>query len=350
MPYQAETDMLTFVNDHWIPGIVDQIGEMSTLMKLLMRTNGLTTTDGTKPGLSSMVVGGPKVKRSLRHSRAASRGSMSGYDTLKVDPNRKYDFALFPWSTYYVALPQSWDEMLEARGKEAVNNWLEENLAGMVSDLMDMIGTGLYNNAAALTGLPDDYQGKGIHGLRELCAISRPWGGIDSTDYSWWDSFLDATAHTIANLEDPTHDEHILKLIRIGIDGVTHGGKMPTHVMVTRTIFNLIEDTMKFQKIYGAGVQTADIGYKYINYRGVEIVAEHDDYIPAFHIFYLHLKPNAGKLAPLNFKGREGAWFKLTDWREPTNQLARVRFLVAQCMLYCDEPRVVGMNSSIGAT
>lgn len=338
MAYNAANDINAFVNEHWIPGVVDQIGEMSSLVKILMQSNGFTNMDANKPGLSSMVTGGDKIKKSLRHTRTASRGSMSGYDVVPVDPNRKFETVSFDWRTYVISLPQSLDEMLAARGQEAVNNWMETNLSVIIADLMDLISTGVYNSAAARTGLQD----KGLNGLRELTDETRSWGNIDSTSYSWWDpGFYDANNHTIAELKDPTGSEYVFTLIVDLLNGVRHVGRNATHVMVREDMFDLIEDVMRMQKIY-QGTNTADIGYEYIKYRGIQIVAEHGDYMPSGYMFAF----NANKL---KLVGREGAWFKLTNWREPANQLARVRHLVAQCCLYCDEPRTTGCYTDIGA-
>jgi len=351
LAYNASNDLAAFLNDHWIPGIVDQIGEMSVLMKLLMRSNGLTNMDADKPGLSKMIVGGEKIKRSVRHTRTASRGSMSGYDVLKVDPNRKFEYALFDWRTYYVALPQSLDEMLAARGPEAVNNWMAANLSVIVADLMDMIGVGLYNSAAVVAAalLADTAQRKGLNGLRELTDTTRSWGSIDSTDYSWWEPGVNnQVLHTLAELSDPTNAKNILKVIRTGINSCTHAGKKPTHVIVPPALFNLIEDYMIYNKITLSNAKRASLGYQYLDYRGVEIVEEHGDFIPDYHMFFLNLS-GEGNNQRINLKGRQDAWFKLTDWREPTNQLARVKFLVSQCCLYCDEPRMFGVYTDLGS-
>ena len=338
MAYNAALDINAFVNEAWLPGVVDQLGEMSSLVKILMQSNGLTNMDANKPGLSSMITGGDKIKKSVRHTRTASRGSVSGYDILAVDPNRKFDHVSFEWRTYYDTLPQSLDEMLAARGMEAVNNWMDAHLSVMVGDLMDLVSTGVYNSVASRVGL----QIKGLNGLRQLTDTTRPWGTIDSTAYAWWEpGFHDAANHTIAEVIDPTSGFYILDLIVDLINGCTHNGKRPTHIMVTEDMFDLIERTMRLQKIYRE-TSTADIGYEFLKYRGIQIVSEHGDYMPAGFMFAFNDKK-------LKLTGREGAWFKLTNWREPSNQLARVRFLVAQCCLYNDEPCTTGCYTDIAA-
>ena len=229
---------------------------------------------------------------------------------------------------------------------EQVNDWMKEHVNSLIGDVLNQVFIGLYNSAASRTG---QTQGKGLNGLRELCDTTRVWGTIDSTDFSWWEPGLyDATGYTIAQLEDPTSAYYILKLIRTGADNCTHGGSRPTHFITSRALFNLIEDTMISQKIYQK-TQRADIGYEFIDHRGMEIVAEDPDFIPDYHGFFLNLKDRPNGPA-IQLVGREDSWFKLSDWIGIPNQLAHVKHLVAQCVLVCDQPRLFGMYSSLGAT
>lgn len=348
MAYNAADDIEAFVNEHWIPAkVADQIGENSTLMKLLL-SSGRTDTGGNPKPMTKdeMIVGGKQVKRSLRFARSAARGSMSGYDVLNVDPNRKYEYALFDWQTYYASLPWSLDEVLAARGKEAVLNKLDDDLDGLVADVSDMVASGIYNSAATRI-LP--YQDKGFHGLRELCKTDRSWGNIDSTTYAWFDpGHYDAAAYTEATLSDPADADAILNLVRTGINNCSHAGKRPTHIFTTSAIFDLIEDTMKFQKIYQGTSKRSSIGYQYLDYRGVEIVAD-PHYCPDYHMFFLTVN-GKGKKRTIGIKGRQDAWFKLTKWREPVNQLTKVRVLYTQGSMYCDTPRMQGMYTDLAQT
>ena len=345
----AATELAVFMNDHWIPGVVDQLGNVSALGKLLLKSSGSTGTEGTKPSLSKMVTGGEFIRRSVRHTRATTVASVSGYDVLPVDPNRKFDFAKFQWRTYVGSLPQCLDDMMAARGVEQVNDWMKEHINSLIGDVLHQIYIGLYNSTLSHIG---QTQIKGLDGLRQLCGDDDGtpiWGGIDSSSFSWWAPGLyDASAYTIAQLEDPTNANYILKLIRTGADNCTSGGMSPTHMITTRAIFNLIEDTMIHQKMY-TKTQRADIGYEFIDYRGMEIVAEDPDFGPSHHAFFLNLKDRPNGPA-IRLFGREGAWLKLSDWIGIPNQLAQVKHLVAQCALVCDEPRLFGMYTSLGAT
>ena len=349
MAGNAASDIDAFVNKHWVAKkAISQIGETSYLLQELLGT-GMTDASGrpTPNAFGGMIEGGTQIKRSLRFARTQAKGSMSGYDTLDTDPNRKYDFALYDWSTYYVAYPESLDEKLAARGSEQVINKIVDDLDGLTADMLDLIATGIYGSAAARIG----HQSKGLHGLRELCTTNREWGGLTSNAdaESWWQpGFYDATAYTTANLEDPTHANNILALIRNIINDTKHAGKRPTHLFTSQAVYDMVEATMVYQKMYSGTAKTADIGYEYLSYRGVKIVAEDADYMPDdYHMFAVNLGKAQGQPI-LNIKGRKGAFFMLTSERKPTNQLATIRFLIAQCALYADQPRLFGMYTGLG--
>ncbi len=345
MAYQSTTDIEVFLNDHIIPGVVaDQIGDASAGLKLFM-SSGRTDASGkmTPRTGDELLLGGKYLRRPLRFARATARGSWEGYDVLDVDPNRKYDYAREKLFGYNVALSWSLEEELEARGPEHVVNKMKNDGYGMVADMMDLLGTGIFNSAASRTGM----QAKGIHGAREMCAIDRTWMSIDSTTYTWWDGGQDSTAYTIANLTDPTHANHILKVIRSLVDSVSVAGTRPTHIVTTQTIWNYIEDALRAYYNISNVADVGEIGWERLKFKGIEIYW--DAYCPDDHLFALNFR-GIGDNRTLGLKGRKGAWFTMTPWRLPHNQLAKSRFLITQAVLYCDNPRLQGMLSSVGAS
>jgi hypothetical protein len=349
LAYNAASDIVATTNEFWIPSrIPDLIGETSPLLALLF-SRGNTDADG-KPAPSTkgqMIEGGNKIKRTLRFARNESRVSYSGFDTLPTVQTRLFDHVSYEWRKYAGAIPFSLDQELENRGPEAVHNLLQGYLDGAMADMMHDIATGIYNSAATRTGTQ---QIKGINGLRELCITDRTWGNIDSTTYTWWDpGHYSATAYTAANLADPTHDNYIVKMIRTGVDNCRHAGRNVTHIFTTNALYNLIEDTMLHNRIVtNSEIKRSTIGYKYLDFRGIEIIAD-ETYCPDFHMFFLNLDTYAGEPI-LGLKGRKDAFFRLTSDREISNQLASVKYLIAHVCLYCDQPRLFGMYTDLAQT
>lgn len=354
MALNAASDIIATTNEHWIPSrIPDLIGDTSPLLAIML-TRGDTLADG-KPSprpRGEFIEGGNKVKRTLRFARGASGGTYSGYDTLNTAPTRTLTHVSFEWRKYYEPIPFSFDEELESRGMEAIHNLFQAKVDGAMADQMDKIATGLYLSAA-LRGIAEDPQEKGLNGLRELCDQDRTWGNIDSTNYVWWDSgFLNETGYTVLQLTDPTSEFYIIKLIRNMMDACLRGGKGLTHIFTTSVIFNLLEDVVMHDKIYmntgTSKVNTADIGYEFINFRGVKIIPD-PGYCPDYHMFGLNLNKFAGQ--PITgVKARKDAFFTLSNTREIANQLSTVKFLITHLLLYCDQPDLVGMFTDLAQT
>ncbi len=347
MAYQSASDIVSHTNEHWIPSrIPDLIGETSPLLARFL-SRGETTAEGKpKPSLKGeFITGGNKVKRTLRFARNDSRTSYSGFDTLPTAQTRIFDTCSWEWRKYAGAIPFSLDQELENRGPEAVHNLLQGYLDGAMADMMHDIATGIYNSSASRTGI----QVKGLNGLRELCAVDRTWGSIDSTSYTWWDPGHHVTTQkTLANLADSTSDDYIVKLIRTGVNNCLHGGRNVTQIYTTNALWSLVEDTMLHNRIITSSeVKRASLGYKYIDFRGIEIIAD-ENYCPDYHMFFLNHDNYAGQ--PITgLKGRENAFFKLSASRDIPNQLASVRYLIAHVVLYCDMPRQVGMYTNLGS-
>lgn len=348
----AASDIIATTNEFWIPHrIPDLIGETSTLLQLLL-TRGNTDADGRPAPQTEgeMIEGGNKVKRTIRFARGGSGQSYSGFDVLNTTPTRTLEHVSYEWRKYAEPIVISFDEELENRSKEAVHDLLQARLDGAMADQMDKIATGIYNSAASRTGLAQE---KGLNGLREVCRTNRTWGNIDSTNFTYWDSgHYDTVAYTVAELSNPSDANYIINKIRTLLNQTKRAGMKITHIFTTDAIYDLIEDTIMHDKLHmqteKMKIKTGSLGYLFIEFRGVQIIAD-DVYCPAYHMFGLNLDTYATQPI-MGIKGRKDAFFKMSNTREPANQLVSVRFLICHLMLYCDQPNLVGMYTDLGQT
>jgi hypothetical protein len=224
---------------------------------------------------------------------------------------------------------------------------LANDIDGKISDMLDLIANGIYNPiTASKTGNQNQWGGEGIDGLRALCLTNRTWMSIDSTSYSWWNSQYSSTTRTIAVLTDPTSTYHILKIIRTMVDNCSAAQTKPDRIFTTNTLYNYVEDAILAQQRFTSPAK-AIIGFEGLSYKGIDIYW--DPYCPANHMFFLNSQ-GLGESRTLGLKGRTGAWFHLTDWKEPSNQLVRSKVLVCDCVLYCDNPRLQGAYTDLGSS
>jgi hypothetical protein len=346
MPAFTDTrDVVNFMNDHWIPDNVScQIGDTCQLLKHLAGQGKTDADSGVRRSKPSgeMLVGGARVKSTLRTARNTARGSYKGFDTLKTTRNDKYSTVYFDLQNYYGTLIESLDETLELRGEEQVVDKLEADIKGIHADLWHDMGVGVYNLASDRGGGISSTQNKGFYGVRELTLTDREWGSIDSTDYEYWDpGYYNTDGATRDQLMDPSHDKFIGKILRNMTNATKWADSRLTHIYVDETIFGIIEDLIWGKKLGGMMTESAELGIMTAKYRGAEIIPESSEYFTDGEIIGISDIKRQGKKV-IRLVGRRDAWFKLSNTREPINQMSSVRFLIAHGALIALEPRLFG--------
>jgi hypothetical protein len=346
MAYVFSEEILSFMNDHIIPGnVADNIGDQSPGLALFLSSGRTNAENGRiMPRTNDELLEGAKyIRRPTRFARTVSRGSFEGRDVLSTVPNRKYDAFRERMFSYFVPIDWTWDDKLINRGKESFVNKMEQDVIGASSDMMDLLATGIYNSAASRTGM----QAKGIYGLRVLCNIDRTWMSVDSTTYTWADAGFNSNAYTIAELTDPDSDNFILKLLRTAQQSISLMGKSPNYILTSFAIWNMIEDAMMNKHLGGNVAGRGSFGFTSLNYKGMEIYA--DRYCPDYHLFMLTFE-GKGNERTLGIKGRRDGWFYLTQEQRAHNQLVWTQYMLTQCMMYCDKPRLQFGYTDLGQT
>jgi hypothetical protein len=348
LAYQKDDDLLVFLKDVVIPKKVqDAIGQRSAGLNLFMSSGETNTEGGRKSGMPNdgMFHDGKFFEPKIRFARSDARGSFEGRDVLNTDPKRKYDRAKFQMRSYYCGdMSITLDEKLQNRpGESFAGSRFESDVDGAVSDMMDMLATGIYNSDASRTGL----QAKGIYGLRTLCNIDRTWGTIDSTNYSWWDGYIDSTAYSLNDLANPNSGNHIYLDVMRGLHNNTwFGGQGPTHYLTTIEIWDILEDYLLSKNLGSQINNEGSLGYKSINFRGAEVYA--DPYCPDNHMFAINQKGLGGQGQQIGLKGRTGGWFHMTPPQRAHKQLVWDQFLVSYALLWCVNPRYQASATGLG--
>jgi hypothetical protein len=188
----------------------------------------------------------------------------------------------------------------------------------------------------------------GIVGIDSAIGTTNTYGAISGTDYTWWRSTVDATAHTIANMKTTTSTSYIWTLLGNAFAACAHGGSMPNLVITSHAIFNIIESTnivmQTFESLNKRSASLAQNGFSVIQYRGVPIVA--DEFCPDYQMYVLNTKYL--KLYTHSRSSQRG--FRFTGFKEPTNQLARVGQLSWKGQLGISNRRMFYKFTSLGAS
>jgi len=290
----------TLVQERYLPGFADNIYDDSALFTMLRNDD------------SVVIEGGERITAGLLYAKNTARGTFSGFDTVDVTPQDTRNRARYEWANYYVSMSISQDDEDKVSGPDAVASLLERNMAETQLSMKDQLSTDIFIGTDA----------DGIVGLDSAINTTNTYGGISGTDYTWWVSGVNTSAHTIANLKTSTHASYFWTLLGTAFASCTHGGGQPNLVILPHAVFNVVESIaiaqQKFEMLNKRSQVLAQNGFPVIQYRGVPIVA--DEFCPAYQCYVLNTK-----YLNLYIHSRStGSNFRFTGFKEPTNQLARV--------------------------
>ena len=317
-------DSLTAVTrDKFIPVLVDNIFKSNILTFKMLQNS--------EPSAS-----GNKVLQPLEYAKSGSKGFYNGYDVLDTTPQELFTDASFDWVQCHASITYSGREESLNSGAERVIDLISAKVKNAEKSLKDLFGSQLYSdNDGSSVSTPADAQANGFVGLQHIIAADRTLGGIDSTNYPWWDgnvaAFGSSTYNTVAGSSGANS---IGREIREMYGACSIDNDKPDLIVTTQIIFDAYEESLAAQKRFGASSESlADAGFNNLLYRGTPVVV--DDHCPAGHMYFLNTKY-------LRFRHHASRNFAFQGFNKPVNQDASVAHILWLGALTCSNPRMLG--------
>jgi hypothetical protein len=290
------TDVLTTTLEKYAKkGLTDNIFQSSALFNQLKKN--WAACDG-----------GVKIIEPLEYVKNTTAGSYSGYDALDTTPQTTFTAAEYDWKEYSVSVSISGLEETKNSGEAAVINLLKAKLNNASNSLIedmneDLFGDGTDNHSKALTGLDLAVDSSGTY------------GNIARGSNSWWQS-----------TEDTTSESLTIDTMRTNYMTVSKGGKdSPTLIVTTQTLMEaymgLVEPHLRL-----TDTKTADAGF--MNYMFYKTPMVWDEQCSSGYMYMLNTNYLKLRYAP-------SYNFKTTPFRIPTNQDAKVAFVLFKGNLTC---------------
>lgn len=295
------------VQSDLLPKMVDNITEKSAFLSMMLMDGRTMSAAGR---MSQGTRGNLQVLVPLRYQLGTAVGTYSDYDTIDLTPADPRTAAAFDLANYYATISISQTDELKVSGDNAVIQLLTDEME--VAELT--LKKRLYQ---------DIFSGSGSNSLVGLdTAIGTgTYGGIAGATYTWWNSTVDATAHTAANMIDSTSTSYILALLRNGYDACSHMGEKPNLILVTQRVFDILEqvadtDVQFTVPTTGRAQKVASLGFNTIVWRNIPIVVDdtinetaHPMYMINTNYLTLYYHPDNN--------------FKFHPFAEPVNQFSR---------------------------
>ena len=351
----------SLTRDKFLPILVDNIFNSNPLAVKLLK-------NGEK------LDGGRKIITPLEYAKNTAHGFYSGYDVLDTTPSDPVTTAVWDWKQAYANISISGEEELKNSGDSMVLSLLKSKMGNAERSLKDLFGTKLFGSGTAAPGtneitalcgqgtieastdrtsetaIIDAVDSTVLHaaGALDNCVIgyNRSLGGVNSTSYSWWDSFFASfavdnttnnnTAATWTMLTATTNGvSAIVKRMTRLYGKLTIGSDQPDLIICPQNLYDAYESGLQGNKRFvGSDAGLADAGFSTLKFKGADIVA--DSHCPDGVMLFLNTKY-------LDFKVHSKRNFSFQDFQKPINQDARTAKIFWMGQLVCTNPRMQGM-------
>lgn len=239
--------LLSTTLKNYRPNLVDQIHKSNALFFMLKDKGGIKEESG-----------GERISQPLMYAKNSTAGSYDGYDLLDTTPQTGIDSAEFNWKQYSASITISGkEERQNAGSKTKIIDLLDAKTKQAMASLREQIGIGIFSDGTGNGG-------KDLTGLVAAVAASGTYGGINSSTYSWWQSYVESTSEALS-----------LAKMRTAFNTATLGGKdHPNLIVTTQTLFEKYEGllTATLAMHSSDSKKLGDAGYQVLEYKGVPVV------------------------------------------------------------------------------
>jgi hypothetical protein len=283
------------VKKHYIPKLVDNIYESSALLTM-MREDGV------------VIEGGSTIVQPVLFGKNTARGGYVGMEPHDVSDPETRTAPNYDYGDYYVSLVVSGQDERKVNGDNAVINLINTKMNEAELSMKDQLGTDIFTGSTYIIGL-------------DTAIAAGTYAGIAGGTYTWWQSGVDTTAHTAANMKDSTNAAYVHTLFRTAWKNCKHMGEKPNLIVTSQEVFDIYEQTLQANARYpmtARGKFMADAGFDILEFRGIPVVV--DDYCADgtdSSCYFMNTK-----FSPLFYHPQNN--FRLTPWKVPTNADGRI--------------------------
>lgn len=264
--------------------------------------------------------GGERIIQPILYGKNSTAGSYDGYDPLDTTPQTGIDSAEFNWKQYSASITISGrEERQNAGDKYKIIDLLDAKTKQAMYSLKEQIGQGIFSDGTGNVS-------KDLTGLVAMVAATGTYAGINSANYTWWQSYVEATSGALT-----------IAYMRTAYNTPTLGGKDHANLIVTtQTLFEKYEGllTATLNMHSSDSKKLGDGGFQVLEYKGTPVVF--DELCNSGCMYFLntdHMKLVVHK----------DANFETTNFVKPDNQDARVAQILFMGNLTTDRRKSFGV-------
>jgi hypothetical protein len=286
----------------------------------MFRSGGALVTDN----------GGKEIQVDLMYGGNTAQ-YFSGYDVLNTDAVDGITAAFYPFRYAAVPITINYTEEMENRKSDAAMKLLAAKTEQSMLTLRDQINSSIYS---AQTG-------KAPLGLQDIVADApgtspTTLGGITVSSNTWWkNKSNNATADTSFVTINNTHFYEGMLRMSTTWNDVSEGNEQPTNIFTTNAIYADFEEIFEgtgYQRLSSKDAPGVD--GRLPSFRGIPVQYDRD--CGTGRMYFLNTKY-------LKMHIQAGMNFAKTPFKEPSNQMAKVGFIVIGLNLSVNNRRRQGV-------
>ena len=251
-------------------------------------------------GRIRMLNGGTKIVEPLIYGLNDTVGSYSGYDSIALTPQTGISAAEYEWKQYAASISISGIEEAKNNGEQEIINLLEAKIMQAEESLREGFNQMFFADGTGNSS-------KNWNGLSNLVDSTGTVGGINSSTYSFWQSYKESTATALT-----------LAQMSTAYNSVSVGNDHPDVLLTTQTLFEKYEALLQPQLRY-TDTATADAGFQNLLFKAAPVM--YDEHCTAGVFFFLNCKY-------LTLVGHSGKWFQQTEFIRPEDLDARYALIM----------------------
>ena len=286
----------------------------------MFRSGGALATDN----------GGKEIQVDLMYGGNTAQ-YFSGYDVLNTDAVDGITAAFYPFRYAAVPITINYTEEMENRKSDSAMKLLAAKTEQSMLTLRDQINSSIYS---AQTG-------KAPLGFQDIVADApgtspTTLGGITVSSNTWWKNKANnATADTSFVTINNTHFYEGMLRMSTTWNDVSEGNEQPTNIFTTNAIYADFEEIFEgtgYQRLSSKDAPGVD--GRLPSFRGIPVQYDRD--CGTGRMYFLNTKY-------LKMHMQAGMNFAKTPFKEPSNQMAKVGFIVIGLNLSVNNRRRQGV-------
>lgn len=259
-----ELNQITAITEkYFYPKLVDGVYNSNPFIARLSR-----------PEYKKLIEGGTEIVLPVINSEPSVGGFYDDFDTLDTTPTDNITASKHQWKQLYEPVRVSRKQVLMNSSDQAKLDLVKAKMQVAEKNMRDRMGTGLFSDGTAATGLLTTKQ---ITGLRAVVSTSSTYGGIAPADFAEWVGVVKTNSSVLRPLS--------LNLMQNTFGALKQDSDEPSVLVTTQAVYDVVWSLFQpHQRLMSE--EMAGLGFKDIlTFNGKPILV--DSHCKANTIYFL---------------------------------------------------------------